>query len=63
MVPDVETAITPYTLSIPYNVLRDLQDRLSRTRFAQELPDARWDYGVPTAFARGLVERAQHGFD
>jgi epoxide hydrolase len=63
MVTGVDTAITPYTLSIPDDELRDLQDRLSRTRFAQELPDAGWDYGVPTAFLRGLVERAQHGFD
>lgn len=37
--------------------------RLARTRFAQELPGAGWDYGVPTEYVRGLVERAQDGFD
>jgi hypothetical protein len=40
-------AITPFCIEIPQNELDDLRERPDRTRFTEELPDARWDYGVP----------------
>lgn len=57
------TDIRPFRIDVPQADLDDLQDRLSRTRFAQELPDAGWDYGVPVGYLQRLVERWRAGFD
>ncbi|WP_447007086.1 epoxide hydrolase N-terminal domain-containing protein [Saccharothrix isguenensis] len=37
--------ITPFTLDVPQADLDDLADRLARTRWPEELPDAGFDYG------------------
>jgi epoxide hydrolase len=58
-----ETTITPFTLSVADADLQDLYERLSRTRFAQEIPGAQWDYGVPTTYVQDLVEHAQGEFN
>ncbi|RIQ18928.1 epoxide hydrolase family protein [Jiangella rhizosphaerae] len=55
--------ITPFTIAIPQADLDDLRARLERTRFAQELPGAGWDYGVPAGFVQRLVERWRDGYD
>ncbi|CAL9547972.1 Haloalkane dehalogenase [Actinosynnema sp. ALI-1.44] len=49
--------IEPFELDVPQADLADLMDRLARTRWPDELPDAGKDYGVPLARVRGLVER------
>jgi hypothetical protein len=41
--------IQPFRLAIPQEVLDDLGDRLARTRWPDELPDAGWAYGIPSA--------------
>ena len=55
--------ITPFTIDVPQADLDDLQERLARTRFAQDLPGAGWDYGTPTDVLREYVTAWRDGFD
>src|SRR4051794_40446002 len=48
--------IGPFRIEIPQADLDDLTDRLSRTRWPDELPDAGWDYGIPLGYVRELAE-------
>jgi microsomal epoxide hydrolase len=57
------TDIAPFTIAIPEADLEDLRERLRRTRWPQELSDAGWDYGMPVAYLRELVEYWQDGYD
>ncbi|GGS91181.1 hypothetical protein GCM10010156_56860 [Planobispora rosea] len=72
----MSTEIRPFRIEIPQTDLDDLQDRLARTRWAEELPagpDEKkeqpgpvppgWEYGVPVAYVRRLVERWRTGYD
>lgn len=61
--PQTPTDIRPFTIGIAQDELDDLQRRLARTRFAQELPDAGWDYGVPLDYVSRLVEYWKNGYD
>jgi len=36
-------AIQPFTIHVPDEVLADLRERLTRTRWPEELPGAAWD--------------------
>ncbi|MEU4221720.1 epoxide hydrolase family protein [Actinoplanes sp. NPDC026623] len=53
----------PYRVHVPQADLDDLADRLSRTRWPDELPGAGWDYGIPLARVRELAERWRTGYD
>ncbi|HEY3140809.1 MAG TPA: epoxide hydrolase [Acidimicrobiales bacterium] len=67
--------VRPFRIEIPQADLDDLQDRLRRTRFANELPqdgsDAAptgpvppgWEYGVPLSYVERLVEQWRDGYD
>ncbi len=55
--------IKPFTLDVPQADLDDLADRLARTRWPDELPDAGFDYGFPLAEVRALVDRRLDGYD
>ncbi|GAB2683791.1 epoxide hydrolase family protein [Nocardia thraciensis] len=69
--------IRPFRIEIPQADLDDLNYRLAHTRFAAELPAERfagkvdlgipvppgWEYGVPGAFVRPLIERWRDEFD
>ncbi|MQY08934.1 epoxide hydrolase family protein [Actinomadura macrotermitis] len=55
--------IKPFRLDVPQADLDDLADRLARTRWPDELPDAGWDYGIPLARVRELAERWRTGYD
>src|SRR5687767_5348001 len=72
------TEIRPFRIDIPQRELDDLQARLAATRFAEELPadpappadlppgavrPAGWQYGVPTAYLRELVEYWRTAYD
>ena len=52
----------PFRLSIPVEVLDDLGERLSRTRWPDEIPASGWRYGSSLSFMRRVTER-WHGFD
>ncbi len=53
----------PFTLAVPDLAIADLHDRLLRTRFPDQAPDAPWAYGTDVAYLRGLVEHWRTGFD
>ena len=55
--------IAPFRIAVPQSDLDDLTDRLSRTRWPDELPDAGWDYGIPLARVRELVEHWRTAYD
>jgi hypothetical protein len=68
--------ITPFRIDIPQTDLDDLQDRLARTRWANELPNDApadavqtgpvkpgWEYGVPLSYVRELVEHWRTDYD
>src|ERR1043166_7739292 len=49
-------AIVPFKIQVPDAVLADLKRRLAQARFADEFPDAGWDYGTNLAYLKNLVE-------
>jgi epoxide hydrolase len=66
--------IRPFRIDIPQTDLEDLQDRLARTRWTNELPldtggpqtgpvPPGWEYGVPLDYVKNLVERWRTGYD
>ena len=68
------TAIVPFRIDIPQAELDDLTDRLTRTRWAEELPadptaapagpvPPGWEYGVPVGYVRRLAERWRTTYD
>ena len=55
--------IKPFRIDIPQVDLDDLADRLSRTRWPNEVADAGWDYGFPLARLKELAEYWRTGYD
>ena len=47
--------MTPFRAAVPAAALAELRERLARTRFADDLPDAGWDYGTPVEHLREQV--------
>jgi epoxide hydrolase len=48
--------ISQYSIDIPQSALDDLNERLGRTRWPDELPGAGWDLGVPLEYLKDLTE-------
>ena len=69
------TEITPFRIDIPQADLDDLQNRLERVRWAEELPPEGgeriqtgpvtpgWEYGVPRDYVQRLTARWRDGYD
>ncbi len=55
--------IKPFRIDISQADLDDLNDRLSRTRWPNEVADAGWDYGFPLARLKELAEYWRTGYD
>ncbi|MEV1115599.1 epoxide hydrolase family protein [Actinosynnema sp. NPDC049800] len=55
--------IKPFVLDVPQAQLDDLADRLARTRWPEELPEAGFEYGFPLAEVRALADRWANGYD
>src|SRR5262245_44861829 len=49
------TAIVPFKIHVSDAALADLKRRLSQARFADEFPDAGWDYGMNLAYLKSVV--------
>jgi hypothetical protein len=56
-------SVTPFTITISPATLTDLQERLARTRWTDEVADAEWEYGTNLAYLKELVDYWQHHFD
>jgi pimeloyl-ACP methyl ester carboxylesterase len=58
-----DSDLRPFRLDIPEADLRDLRERLERTRWPDELPGVGWAHGVPRDHLRGLVDHWRDGYD
>lgn len=55
--------IRPFRIQIPEADLEDLQARLARTRWPDELPGVGWGYGVPLGYLRELAGYWRTSYD
>lgn len=55
--------IQPFKINIPQADLGDLQERLARTRWPNELPGLGWSRGVPLAYLKELAAYWRTGYD
>jgi microsomal epoxide hydrolase len=55
--------MTPFTIDVDESVLSDLQERLNRTRFPDQLENTAWEYGTDLAYLKDLVEYWKASFD
>lgn len=58
-----DTSIRPFRITIPQNSLDDLQDRLARIRWPDQLPGVGEDYGVSLDYLMELVEYWRTTYD
>ena len=56
-------SVEPFTIHVPRDVLSDLEERLSRTRWPDEIIGSEWDYGSNLAYVKELVEYWRSDFD
>lgn len=55
--------VESFAVEVPDAVLRDLADRIRRTRWPDPAPGEPWGQGVDLAYLRGLLEYWADGFD
>jgi pimeloyl-ACP methyl ester carboxylesterase len=55
--------VRPFTVEVAEEALRDLRERLERTRWPDAVDDAGWDYGANLAYLRELVSYWRSQFD
>lgn len=55
--------ITPFQVSVSAEEVKDLRDRLARTRWTDQLPDAGWNYGTELGFLRRLCDYWRDDYD
>jgi pimeloyl-ACP methyl ester carboxylesterase len=55
--------IEPFKIAVEDAVLRDLKDRLARTRWPDQIDGTGWEYGVPVSYMKELVEHWQTKYD
>src|SRR5580658_99370 len=58
-----DTAIKPYRIDVAQRDLDDLRERLSRTRWPDELPGVGWNLGVPLDYLKGLAQYWATAYD
>lgn len=52
-----------FEVAIPQDMLVDLDERLARTRWTNEVGDDAWDFGLSVTYMRELVTYWRHEFD
>jgi pimeloyl-ACP methyl ester carboxylesterase len=55
--------VEPFTIHVTDGVLKDLRERLDRTRFPDEVPDTGWEYGSNLAYMKELVDYWRTRYD
>ena len=58
-----DDAVRPFAIAVPDAVLRDLDERLARTRFPDEVEGAGWAFGADMGYMRELVAYWRDTFD
>jgi epoxide hydrolase len=56
-------SVVPFKIQVSDAVLADLKTRLTQARFADEIPDANWDYGTNLAYLKTLVDYWRDKYD
>jgi pimeloyl-ACP methyl ester carboxylesterase len=56
-------AVTPFRIEVTDAELRDLRERLERTRWPEPEPVDDWSQGVPLAYLQGLCDYWAHDYD
>jgi epoxide hydrolase len=56
-------AIKPFRVAVDDAVLRDLKDRLARTRFPDQIDGSGWEHGVDLAYMKDLVTYWKDKYD
>lgn len=56
-------AAVPFRIAVPDAVLKDLKERLARTRFPDEIEGSGWDYGTNLGYLKELVSYWRTTFD
>ena len=56
-------AVTPFKIEVSDAILKDLKERLDRTRWPDEMPGSGWDYGTNLDYIKELVEYWRTRFD
>jgi microsomal epoxide hydrolase len=59
----VTEGIEPFTVHVDDAVLDDLRERLARTRYPDQIEGTGWEYGIPVAYLRDLVEYWRTAYD
>jgi epoxide hydrolase len=57
------TAIEPFEIHVEDEVIDDLRSRLARTRFPDQIDGTGWEYGIPVAYLRELVDSWRDTYD
>lgn len=57
------TQLNPFTIQVPQDILDDLQQRLTRTRWTDKPQNAEWNYGTNPQCLRELVAYWQNSYD
>src|SRR5262245_43157311 len=55
--------VEPFKIAVEEAVLRDLNDRLGRTRWPDQIDGTGWEYGVPLAYMKDLVGHWRTKYD
>jgi Epoxide hydrolase N terminus len=55
--------LTSMTIQIAEDILTDLQARLARVRWPDEIPGAGWQYGTDLTYLRSLVAYWRQQYD
>lgn len=55
--------MTPFHISVPQADLDDLEGRLARARWPDEIPGIGWERGVPVGYLETLVDYWRAGYD
>ena len=55
--------VSPLTMHVSDEEIADLHDRLSRTRWPDQMPGTGWDYGTDLAFLQRLCEHWRNAYE
>jgi pimeloyl-ACP methyl ester carboxylesterase len=60
---DIATDIDRFVIAIPQGEIDDLRERLTRTRWPDQLPGVGWEYGIPLDYVQELVRYWRTDYD
>ena len=57
------TSVRPFRIKVKQSVLDDLDQRLARTRWPDQIENTGWQYGINLAYMKQLVEHWRTKYD